>query len=85
MRTVHWLFVVSVALFVSGIGFVIAGGRTVQVAAPAEEVLVMTPVASIRQICADINASGSGSAMTRFMTGSSAHTVRSSASRRRGR
>lgn len=54
MRTVHWLFVVSVALFVSGIGFVIAGGRTVQVAAPAEEVLVMTPVASIRQICAGI-------------------------------
>ena len=40
---------------------------------------------SIRQICADINASGSGSAMTRSMTGSSAHTVRSSASRRRGR
>ena len=37
MRTVYWLFVVSVALFVSGIGFVIAGGRTVQVAAPADE------------------------------------------------
>ncbi len=54
MRTVHWLFVVSVALFVSGIGFVIAGGRTVQVAAPVEEALVMTPVASVRQICAGI-------------------------------
>ena len=54
MRTVHWLFVVSVALFVSGIGFVIAGGRTVQVTAPVEEALVMTPVASVRQICAGI-------------------------------
>lgn len=54
MRTVHWLFVVSVALFVTGIGFVIAAGRTAQVAAPVEEALVMTPVASIRQICAGI-------------------------------
>ena len=26
MRLVHWLFVVSVLLFVTGIGFVIAGG-----------------------------------------------------------
>ncbi len=25
MRTVHWLFVVSVALFISGIAFVVAG------------------------------------------------------------
>jgi hypothetical protein len=35
-RTVTWLFVVSVLLFVSGIGFVIAAGRTVRAAAPAE-------------------------------------------------
>lgn len=27
MKIVHWLFVVSVALFVSGIAFVIAGAR----------------------------------------------------------
>jgi len=54
MRTVHWLFVVSVALFVIGIGFVIAGGRTAQMAAPVEQAPVITPVASIRQICAGI-------------------------------
>ena len=36
MRTVNWLFVVSVALFISGIGFVIAGARAARVAAPAE-------------------------------------------------
>ena len=54
MRSVHWLFVVSVALFVSGIGFVIAGGRTTQVEAPVDVLPVMTPVASIRQICAGI-------------------------------
>jgi hypothetical protein len=57
MRTVHWLFVVSVALFVTGIGFVIAAGRTAQTAGPVEagaEAPVMTPVASIRQICAAI-------------------------------
>ena len=28
MRTVHWLFIVSVALFISGIGFIIASART---------------------------------------------------------
>ena len=54
MRIVHWMFVVSVALFISGIGFVIAAGRTVQMAAPVEEAPVITPVASIRQICAGI-------------------------------
>jgi hypothetical protein len=35
-RTLQWLFLVSVLLFVSGIGFVIAAGRTVRSAAPAE-------------------------------------------------
>ena len=51
MRTVHWLFVVSAALFVSGIGFVITAGRTTpqaQQGAPAQSAL--TPVASVRQI-----------------------------------
>src|SRR5258706_10697940 len=50
MRTVYWLFVVSVALFISGIGFVIAGARTAQAATPVAEALVTTPVASIKQI-----------------------------------
>ena len=54
MRTVHWMLVVSVALFVSGIGFVVAGARATRMAAPVEETLVMTPVASIRQICTGI-------------------------------
>jgi hypothetical protein len=54
MRTVYWLFVVSVALFVSGIGFVIAGGRTTQVATPVDVLPVTTPVASVKQIMAAI-------------------------------
>ncbi len=37
-RTLQWLFLVSVLLFVSGIGFVIAAGRTARTAAPATQV-----------------------------------------------
>jgi len=33
-RTLQWLFLVSVLLFISGIGFVIAAGRTARTAAP---------------------------------------------------
>jgi hypothetical protein len=56
MRTVHWLFVVSVALFVTGIGFVIAAGRSGPQAAAANEApaVVPVPVASIKQIMAGI-------------------------------
>jgi hypothetical protein len=50
MRTVQWLFVVSAALFICGIGFVIASARTVRTAAPVAEAPVTTPVASIKQI-----------------------------------
>jgi hypothetical protein len=49
MRTAHWLFVVSVALFISGIAFVVAGARSTRLAPPIERT-VMTPVASIKQI-----------------------------------
>src|SRR5258705_9167014 len=35
MRTIYWLFGISVALFISGIGFVIAGERTARAATPA--------------------------------------------------
>src|SRR2546425_12082371 len=52
MRTVHWLFIVSVALFVSGIAFIIAGERTAR-AAPADAAaapIETTPVGSIKQI-----------------------------------
>jgi hypothetical protein len=50
MKTVHWLFLVSVALFVSGIGFVIAGARTGRQGTPADEAPSTTPVATIAQI-----------------------------------
>ena len=50
MRTVYWLFIVSVALFISGIGFVIAGARTAQAGTPVAAAPVTTPVASIKQI-----------------------------------
>jgi hypothetical protein len=49
---VYWLFIVSVALFVSGIGFVIAGERTARAATPAAAATAVetAPVASIKQI-----------------------------------
>ena len=52
MRTVHWLFVVSAALFISGVAFVVAAGRVTQEAAvhPAPTQAGLTPVASVRQI-----------------------------------
>ena len=51
MRIVHWLFIVSVALFVSGIGFVIAGARTArQMPAVETASISLTPVASVKQI-----------------------------------
>ena len=51
MRRVHWLFVVSVALFVGGIAFIVAGARSGR-RAPAVEAAAVTldPVASVRQI-----------------------------------
>lgn len=50
MRIVHWLFVVSAALFVSGIGFVIAGARAARAAPVVDAGPAPTPVASIKQI-----------------------------------
>jgi hypothetical protein len=47
---VHWLFVVSVALFVSGIGFVVAGARAAREAPVVQAAIVTTPVASVKQI-----------------------------------
>src|SRR5262245_58102793 len=54
MRTVHWLFLVSAALFISGIGFIIASGRTPQVEAAAPPPATPAPVASVKQIMAGI-------------------------------
>jgi hypothetical protein len=52
-RTLQWLFLVSVLLFVSGIGFVIAAGRTVRAApasAGAAGTTVVPPVATVKQV-----------------------------------
>src|SRR5215510_1158840 len=50
MRIVHWLFVVSAALFVSGLGFLVVSARTAQRPATVVQAPVMKPVASVRQI-----------------------------------
>lgn len=53
MRTIYWLFAVSVALFVSGIGFILAGERTARAATPAGTSAAgpeTQPVATVKQI-----------------------------------
>ncbi len=55
MRTIHWLFLVSAALFVSGIGFVLAAERTARAAAPVEApkaavLRAVPPVATVKQV-----------------------------------
>jgi len=50
MRIVNWFFVVSVALFVFGVGFVVTGARASRhVVAPLQPAAT-TPVASVKQI-----------------------------------
>jgi hypothetical protein len=50
MRARHWFFLIGALLYVTGIGFVIAGARAAR-AAPAEApVTTGTPVASVKQI-----------------------------------
>ena len=57
MRTIQWLFVVGVLLFISGIGFVIAGAREARAAAPAaDSAPAITPVATIKQVMGGITA-----------------------------
>ena len=53
MRIVNWLFAISAALFISGIGFIIAGERTARAATPAVAAAApveAVPVATIKQI-----------------------------------
>ncbi len=53
MKPVHWLFVVSLLLFISGIGFVVAAERTTRAAAlPAAATVerAAPPIASVKQI-----------------------------------
>ena len=51
-RTLHWLFLVSVLLFVSGIAFVVAAGRTVRAVPGAESAAApATPaIATVKQV-----------------------------------
>lgn len=46
----HWLFVLGVALFVSGLVFIVAGARLARRAPPQTSDVVITPTASVRQI-----------------------------------
>ena len=51
MRLTNWLFAISVALFISGIGFIIAGARTAQLATPVEaRAPEMAPVATVKHL-----------------------------------
>ena len=53
MRTLHWLFLISVLLFVFGIGFVIAAGRTLRTApasTAAAAPAAAPPVATVKQV-----------------------------------
>jgi len=52
MKTVNWLFAISAALFISGIGFIIAGERTARAATPAAAAATVetAPVGSVKQI-----------------------------------
>ena len=47
-RILQWLFLVSVLLFISGIGFVIAAGRTAKAAAP--EAAAAPPVPTVANV-----------------------------------
>jgi hypothetical protein len=50
MRLINWMYVVSAALFIGGIAFIIAGARTTQAATPAEAPPAITSVATVKQI-----------------------------------
>ena len=56
MRPVHWLFIVSLLLFVSGIGFVIAAERAARSAPPPAptELRAAAPVATVKQIMSGV-------------------------------
>jgi hypothetical protein len=70
MRTVHWLLVVSVALFIAGIGFILAAGRMRQTgpAVAAKPVVAVRPIASIKQIMNGIVAPGANAVFNAVST-----------------
>jgi len=57
MKTVNWLFAISVALFIGGIAFIIAGERTARAATPTAATTTAidtAPVASTKQVMVGI-------------------------------
>jgi len=60
MRSVNWLFAIGVALFISGIAFVIAAARMARAAEPADAAPVTTAVASTAQIMSAITDPAAG-------------------------
>jgi hypothetical protein len=52
MKTLNWLFLVSVLLFIFGVGFVIAAGRTLRTAPGASAAAApgVAPVATVKQV-----------------------------------
>src|SRR6476659_5876379 len=57
MKTVNWLFAISVALFIGGIAFIIAGERTARAATPTAATATAidtAPVASTKQVMVGI-------------------------------
>ena len=50
MRTVHWLFLFGVALFLSGLVFIVAGARLARRAPAQSSEVAITPTASVKQI-----------------------------------
>jgi hypothetical protein len=76
-RTVNWLFIVSVLLFISGIGFVVASARTARSAAPAEVAAVTTtPVANVKQIMATMTGPGANAVYNAVSTTVSATGIK---------
>jgi hypothetical protein len=68
MGTVYRLFLVSIALFVSGIGFIIAGARMARRAPAANAAAALVPVASVRQIMKGIVGPASTAVFTAVST-----------------
>jgi hypothetical protein len=79
MRTIQWLFFVSVALFISGIGFVIAAARTSREAAPAVEVPAPVAVATIQQVMNGITMPAANAVYTAISTVINADGVKETA------
>src|SRR5437763_1439121 len=76
VRRVHWFFVLGIALFVSGIGFIIAGARAARRPTPRETAATaITPVASVKQIMKGISGPAANAIFNAVSTSVSAKGV----------